>query len=81
MSKVRKRFLIATQYLIHSKTPRRTQHPYSSDIAFTGHTPAHEPQLTQMSALMTCRPSSSKIAETGHSLVQASQLMQAFEIL
>jgi len=60
---------------------RRFKKSYSSDIAFTGHTPAQDPQLTQMLASITCFPFCSEIAETGHSAVQASQLMQALEIL
>lgn len=54
---------------------------YSSSIAPVGHTPAHVPQLMQLSASITYCPSPSAIAPTGHSPTHVPQDTQESEIL
>jgi len=54
---------------------------YSSEIASTGHTAEHAPQLMQVFASMTRLSSFSLMALTGHSPSQDPQLMHASEIL
>ena len=53
---------------------------YSSEIAPTGHPPAHEPQLMHVSGLISNLPSPAEIAPTGHVPSQAPQLTQASPI-
>ena len=52
-----------------------------SEIAPTGHTEAHEPQLTHLSSAIVRLSFTSLIASDGHSLSQAPQLMHSSEIL
>jgi hypothetical protein len=54
---------------------------YSSEIASTGQTATHDPQLTHVAASIMRLSSFSLIQLTGHSPSQAPQLMQASEIL
>ena len=53
---------------------------YSSEIAPTGHVPAQEPQLIQVSGLISNFPSPSEIAPTGQPPAQEPQEIHESEI-